>query len=224
MLKLLFWFLLAINIVVFASTRNFTDSSETSMQIQNSDPVRPEKIRFLSSSSNFPPAGGMPKKKSGSLTESCLEIGQFSFHDADIFEKKMALPPGMVKRMVVDTASSYMVYIPPLKDLKTVEKKMVQLREKGISNYFVIPEGKFRYAISLGIFKNEDSARKLVSELEKRGMGDVSIAGRGKVAQGIVFQVNNLDDHQLGQINDLLDTYPSEIARRNCLSSGEAIR
>ena len=66
-------------------------------------------------------------------------------------------------------------------------------------------------------------ARKLVAELKKRGIHNASIAGRGKITQGIAFQVNNPDDHQLDRINDLLDAYP-QITRKSCQQPGEVVQ
>ena len=222
MLKLVFWLLLAINIVVFATTLDQSDTVRPSIRIQNPEPVSPEKIRILAASQSFSPDFGSDGKNER-LQTNCVEIGNFNLQDAETFEKKMALPPGMINRITVDTASSYMVFSPPSKNSKMAERKIAELQERGISHYFFIPDGKFRYAISLGIFKTEDSARKLVAELKKHGIHDASIAGRGKITQGIAFQVNNPDDHQLDRINDLLDTYP-QITSKSCQQPGEVVQ
>lgn len=214
MLKLVFWSLLAVNIVVFATALEYPDTSKTPTRIQSPDPVRPERIRIHPVFPNLP-SGSESGKKEEPLTASCIEIGNFNTRDADIFEKKMGLSPDIVKRVTVNTADNYMVYIPASKNPKLAERKIARLKEKGISNYFFIPEGKFRHAISLGIFKTEESARKLVAELKTRGIHDVSIAGRGKITRNIAFRINDLDDRQFAQMNSLLETSP-QITIKSC--------
>lgn len=222
MVKLVFWLLLAINIVVFATTLDTSDTAKTPTQISTPAPVKQEKILILSSSP-YPLPGSAPKQKDEQPATTCIEIGNFSPRDADIFEEKMALPPDNVNRITTSTASSYMVYIPPSENMKTANRKIAELKEKGIANHFLIPEGKFRHAISLGIFKTEDSARKLITELEKRGIHDVAVAGRGKMTQHIVFRINSLDSRQLDHINNLLAQYP-QTDRKDCRQPDEISR
>lgn len=217
MLKLVFWLLFVINIAVFATAPESPALPKTSPVSPNPVPVEPERIRLLSASA---PATPNPEPQNRLSGTTCIEIGNFNPQDADIFEKKMALPPDMASRTNIDTASSYMVYIPPQKN---AARKIEELQEKGISTYFLIQEGKFRHAISLGIFKTEDSARKLVSELEKRNIRDTVIAGRGKIIRHIVFRITNPDALQLEHMDKLLAAYP-KVTRKDCPKPDENSR
>lgn len=208
MIKLAFWLLLAVNIVVFVTAPEHPNIPITATS-QNSVSVEPDKIR-LSSTSSIP--ASRPEQPEELSEPACIEIGNFNPHDAAIFEKKMALSPDMASRIAINTASSYMVYIPPQEN---ANKKIVELQEKGVNTYFLIREGKFRHAISLGIFKTEDSARKLVSELEKHNIQDIAIAERGKIKRHFAFRISKPDTVQLELIDKILASYP-QATRKDC--------
>ncbi len=218
MLKLIFWFLLAVNVVVFATTLHDVNTSKTSVSSQNTDPVAQEKIRVLSVS--MLSSDSLQKKEEEPLTTTCIEIGDFSVDDANKFENAIPFPSEKMHRITVNTASSYMVHIPPSKSLKDAERKIAELKANGITHYFLISEGKFRHAISLGIFKTEASAQKQLAELKKRGIHDVAIATRGKVIQRVAFRINGVDDHQLDQVDKQLDAY-SYITKKDCQTADE---
>ncbi len=217
MLKFAFWVLLAANIMAFASALDFSGTSGTRTASTETTPVLPERIRILPQSAapvQAPkPASGqdMPKK----TAVSCIAFEGFDSENADRFEKKLAFPAGTFKRTIASTPSSYMVYIPPSKTMKAAEARIAELKAKHITNYFLIQDGKFRNAISLGIFKTEASAKKLLAELETQGIRDLAIAGRGKQTETVTLGISNPDRHQLERIDALLPEFP-QITRKDC--------
>ena len=97
--------------------------------------------------------------------------------------------------------------------MKAAEARIAELKAKHITNYFLIPDGKFRNAVSLGIFKTEASARKLLAELQEQGISDLAITGRGKQKETVMLSINNPDQQQVGQINALLsENHPQRLS------------
>ena len=201
MLKFAFWILLAANIVAFASALDFSGTPRTRAVSTETRPVFPERISVLPPPATTASASERNTQENPAVT--CMAFDGFASESADLFEKKLSFPAGTFKRTTVITTSSYMVYITPSKNMKH------------ITNYFLIQDGKFRNAISLGIFKTEASARKLLAELQEQGISDLAIAGRGKQKEMVMLSINNPDQQQVGQINALLSEFP-QITRKDC--------
>lgn len=66
--------------------------------------------------------------------------------------------------------NGWWVYIPPLTDKATADKKAGELRALGVSDYFVVQEGVNRHAVSLGVFSSEKRAQERLSELQSQGV------------------------------------------------------
>ena len=211
MLKCIFWILLAINIA-FATTIVY--SNQTQKNASNVEVIAQEKIQLL------PMPENLPLDREATAKKACIEVGVFDSKEADSFEKKLALPSDKVNRIITAKASSYMVYIPPQKNPKIAEKRIAELQAKGINNYFLIQDGKFQHAISLGIFKTETSARKLLDELVRNGIHDAMIAGRGKTTDMVSFELGDLENYQLEQIDQFLATHP-QITKKDCHPSDQ---
>lgn len=82
-------------------------------------------------------------------------------------------------------STGWWVFIPPLPDKAAADKKAAELRQLGISDYFVIQEaGPNRLAVSLGVFSSEKSAQDRLAELKAKGIRSVRLTVRpGKEAR-----------------------------------------
>ena len=104
----------------------------------------------------------------------CLRWPQLSLENArqlssKIGEKFSAFK--VVKHMVPGEGNGWWVYIPPLPGKADAEKKAAELRQLGISDYFVVPDdGPNRHAISLGVFSSEKGAQERLAELKGKGV------------------------------------------------------
>lgn len=225
MLKFAFWILLAANIVAFATALDYSGTSRIRTASTETVSIMPERIRVA------PPSVTAATQASTSVSESeqiapekpattCIAFEGFDPEKADLFEKKLAFPAGTFTRTTASTASNYMVYIPPSKNMKTAEAHIAALKAKNITNYFLIQDGKFRNAISLGIFKTETAANKLLAELKAQGIHDLAIAGRGKQTETVTLSINHPNRRQIEQIDALLTEFP-KITRKDCPMPGE---
>lgn len=217
MLKFAFWILLAANIVAFATALDYPGTSQTRTISTETTPILPERIRVVPPSATAATelASASEQNTPEKPVATCIAFEGFDPEKADLFEKKLAFPTGTFRRTTVSTASNYMVYIPPAKNMKAAEAHIAALKAKNITNYFLIQEGKFRNAISLGIFKTETSANKLLTELKAQGIRDLAIAGRGRQTETVTLSINNPDRHQIEQIDALLTEFP-KIIRKDC--------
>jgi biotin operon repressor len=143
--------------------------------------------------------------------ESCAEWGEFSGTDLTRAQEALAtLKLGNdLSQRTVELDHGYWVHIPPLKKRTDVDKKVAQLKERGIKDYFVVREkGKWQNAISLGVFKSEEAAKKHLDELRSKGVRSARIGQRQSKLRYTVFQVRALDTGTEDKLNALQKDFP----------------
>ena len=62
------------------------------------------------------------------------------------------------------------VYLPSFPSWQDAHKKVTELEDKGIKDLFILGRGDQKNAISLGLFKNEDGAKRRIATLRKLGI------------------------------------------------------
>jgi SPOR domain len=91
--------------------------------------------------------------------------------------------------------TSFLVYLPPAASLANAQRRVAQLKELGVGETFVIPDGPLRWAISLGLFRSREGAQKLLSELQQKNITDVQMEPRNSAAT-ITLKVDGLNQEQ----------------------------
>lgn len=62
------------------------------------------------------------------------------------------------------------VFLPSFPTWQDARKKVTELEEKGINDIFILGRGEMKNAISLGLFKKEESAKRRLAQLTKLGI------------------------------------------------------
>ncbi|OON64474.1 SPOR domain-containing protein [Massilia sp. KIM] len=145
---------------------------------------------------------------------ACVQAGPFSAGDARRFENRAArLDLGQRQtRLSVpfQEVSSYMVYLPPAGGKEGADKRVAELKERGIDNYFVMQgESPMRYAISLGVFKTEAAAETELANLGRQGVRGVRILPRGPQGTRTAFQFRDIDAATRARIADIARDFPA---------------
>lgn len=151
---------------------------------------------------------------------SCAEWGEFSGSDLARAQQSLAvlkLGDALAQRSV-ERNHGYWVYIPPLKKRSQVERKIAQLKERGVEDYFVVQEeGRWQNAISLGVFKSEEAAQKFLASLQAKDVRTAKIGERVSKLRYIVFVMKNLDAGIVGKLNAMQKEFPdSELKVSAC--------
>lgn len=229
MLKFFFWTLLFANAGLLAYQQGALDAllpsdrepARIASQL-NADKVRqipPPPIRREQPPPPPPvaePAVVAAEKKAEPL--ACVEVGNFNAADAKRFSAQLAalsLGDRMTQRPILEV-SSHFVYIPPQPDRETAEKKAAQLRELGVDDFFIIQDNPaLRWAISLGVFKQEEAARTHLANLTQKGVRSARI-GQRTVNSGLVaFELRGIDAQTKGALEKITAGFPKQ-ALRNC--------
>jgi len=138
--------------------------------------------------------------------KSCMEWGEFS--GADLTRAAEALSGlklgDRLARRTVEYASGYWVYIPPLKNQAAVNKKIEQIKAIGVEDYFVVQEPPLWVnAISLGVFKTQESAKNFLVSLKKKGVRTAKVGERKHRLKFTVFVLKSIDAEGGAQLSVL---------------------
>ncbi|MBI4807734.1 MAG: SPOR domain-containing protein [Nitrosomonadales bacterium] len=142
---------------------------------------------------------------------SCAEWGEFSGSDLVLAQEALAtlkLGDDLSQR-TVEQNHGYWVYFPPQKNRAEVEKKIAQLKERGVKDYFVVQEkGSWLNAISLGVFKSEEAAQKYLTTLRAKGVRTAKIGERKSKLKSTIFLVKALDSGTADKLDALQKDFP----------------
>ncbi|WP_058050256.1 SPOR domain-containing protein [Janthinobacterium sp. Ant5-2-1] len=208
MLKFVFWLLAGVNLLVLAIGQGYLGSfrTETREPARLKNQLQAGKLALLTqeqaTASAAPPAaeGATPAAAAPAAPPSyaCTEVGNFLLADGRRFEAQVAalnLGDRQSRRNVAgQDISSYMVYIPPQGSKEGADRKAGELKQLGVTNYFIMNESSpLRWGISLGVFKSETSAQSQLASLNKQGVHSARVAPRYSASKQFAYQFRDLD-------------------------------
>jgi len=129
-------------------------------------------------------------------TKTCMEWGEFSGTDLALAETNLAgLKLGeRLAHRTVTYESGYWVYIPPLKNQAAVTKKIKQIKDRGVEDFFVVQEPpQWINTISLGVFKTQEAAKNFHLSLKKKGIRTAKVGERKGKLKFTVFVIKQVD-------------------------------
>ena len=228
MLKFIFLSLLGINVVLFAFGQgwlgNFKPSEREPARIARQ--LNTDKLQLLSAAS----AGALktanapatdipdPPAAAASVLVACTEIGSVNERDArrlDRLLEPLARGEKLSRSEVaVQEIGSYMVMIPPLGSKEAADARAAELKELGVTNYFIMNEtSAAKWAISLGVFKAETAAQSLLAALGKQGVRGAKIVGRPVNATRLNYRLRDLEPAARARIDAIVSQFDGLDAR-----------
>ena len=191
-MRTLFFVLVLANLVFFAwragylapLTEHIGEGERMSQQ------VAPDSIRIITADearrlTNAPPS------------YACLEWGNFPAQELERVLVLLAVinPAPKFSQRKVDDSAGWWVYVPAQPNKAAADKKVGELRELRVSEFFVISEdGPNKYAISLGVFKTGEAARNYLETLTRRGVKTARADERETKLTRTVLQFPEVDD------------------------------
>jgi hypothetical protein len=122
-----------------------------------------------------------------------------------------------VERVLAD-AGGYWVHVPPLKTKAEVDRKARELRDLGVTEFFVVQDaGQWRNAISLGIFRTDEAAQTFLAKLKQQGVRSAIAARRENFLKQVAFYVREPDEATVARVTALQQEFPgSEVKAGPC--------
>jgi hypothetical protein len=222
-MKWFFFLLLAANLLFFGVMR--WGSAPAGETMRGHDPFRAEQIRLLSEQeverlraeqppAEQPPVPAGPEAPAASAVSNpgiCLEWGSFSgAARGRALQALQALQLGdRLSEVAKEKAGGYWVYIPPRKSLQDALKKAEELKRLGIAESYVIQDsGKWRYAVSLGIFSTGEAAARYLKEVEAKGVRSALFGPRTVEGDAYTFRIRDADAGVAAQVARLRPDFP----------------
>jgi len=120
----------------------------------------------------------------------------------------------------VPLESRQWVIFPPLPSPAAAQAKLDELTAIGVTDMFIVKSGVWANALSLGLYANEDLARRRVRELEEKNVHGIRIEPQPKQGTAYYFVIRSDDADALKSLNDAKTAYPnSALARVACRSA-----
>lgn len=209
MLKFVFWALLCLNGVLLAYGQGFLGAFKSAehepARLKNQ--VAPDKLKVITpeqaqaageQAASVETSAPAPASAAAPDTVACTEIGPFDSGEAKRFETRLErLDLGERQARIsvpYQEVTSRLVYIPPLGSKEAAERKAAELRNLGISNFFIISnDSPIKWGISLGLFKADGAAQAMLASLGKQGVRSARILPRGPMGTRTAYQFRDLD-------------------------------
>jgi hypothetical protein len=227
-MRAFFLLLVLVNLAYFAYGRVVLEGGGAEGRISQLQ-VAAERIKLINATQQVPadkpqlPVKALPAAPSKTATAApaaCLEWGIFAGPGVARAERALAsleLPEGQVERTVTD-AGGYWVYVPPLKNKSEVDRRVRELRNLGITEFFVVQDaGQWRNAISLGIFRTDEAAQAFRAGLKQRGLRSASVTRRENFLRQVAFYVREPSEATVARLTAMQQEFPeSEMKAGPC--------
>lgn len=217
-MKWLLSLLLLGNVLLFAYF-NLPLRSGVALQVESA-PLNPEKIRLLGPEEiSALPLRRLPLQTPAAGQLACYEWGTFSrarLASARSIVNRFALDAVVIQQTAAES-TRYWVYVPPLRNAAAAQARAEELRQLGISELYVVQDEQFRNAISLGVFKDEQLATKLLEELKSKGVVSAAKGVRNQENGRASLYISNMSSTLVPELEKLQPEYPgSELKQVTC--------
>lgn len=144
---------------------------------------------------------------------ACVQAGPFNAADARRFESRIANLDLAARQTRVavpfQEVSSRLVYLPPNGGREGAQRRAAELKERGVENFYIMQgDSPLRWAISLGVFKTDSAAQKLVAQLQRQGVRGVQVLPRGPQVQRPAYQYRAIEPAVRTQLQRITGDYP----------------
>jgi len=181
-----------------------TETSDYSAREKNRDEVR--LVAVTSSATAARNAEDARRTMQSLAGSACVEFSGIAAADAqrarDAFNT-LQLGTRLAERRV-EEITRYWVFIAPVRDRKTAETTMANLRKQGVSDMSIRPDN----AISLGVFSTEEAARRFMTSLEAKGVKGAEAGPFAKEMRELVMLIREPDTETVARLTILQREYP----------------
>ncbi|MGE0874078.1 MAG: SPOR domain-containing protein [Burkholderiales bacterium] len=233
-MRLVFLLLVLANLAFFAWSTLLHDADRGSDQKPLRAQIEPDRIRVLPATGMAaatapkpqapqpavaaPAPAAAPAAAPTQAVAACIEWGSFTLTAAPAAEAALAplaLGTRLARRQVEETAN-WWVYMPPQGNRQNAQKKGAELKALGVEEWFIVAdEGRWRWAVSLGVFRTEESARKYLDALQARGVRSALVGARETQVPKVWLQARGVDPAQLARWREIALAWPG-VELRDC--------
>jgi hypothetical protein len=220
-MKILFLLLLLANIALFAwfSQQPVPDNTHQLMAAPPPPGVaRLQRLQELTEVEQAP----RPAPQLAFLEPYCFSIGPIDGVKSgrDLRERLAQRDEGLdlqLRREEYRELSGYWVFLPPQPSRREAVKLTRLLKDKGIEDFLIVPNGPKRNAISLGFFRQRDTSRAHFARVRRLGFSpELEESYRTGERFWLDFTSYNSNPLPDQLIRKLYDEHRYEVSRRDC--------
>jgi hypothetical protein len=153
----------------------------------------------------------VPAPVTASARAACIEWGGFGTGEVARAQgalDRLALG-ARARRIEISVTAGYWVFVPPLRSQASMERKVTELRELGVNEYFpVMDPGRWRYAISLGVFRSEEGATRYLAQLRQKGVRSATVGEREQRMIQTAFLISEPTEEESAKLAELKIDFP----------------
>jgi len=212
-MRILVFLLLLANVTLFLYIE--LDRAGSSEGARLAQQVQPEKIKLLTPQQ----VAALGPAKVAALADVCVEWGPLSETDRARAEAGLAsLELGrLLSQKKIEAIANYWVFVPPMANKSAADKRVEELKAQGILDVFAVDSGPQRFAISLGVFRNEDSAQARLESLQTRGVKGAKVGQRAQAVPQTALVVRDPPAPVIVRLKELQADFPgSELRIGSC--------
>ncbi|HSO06410.1 MAG TPA: SPOR domain-containing protein [Pelomicrobium sp.] len=151
---------------------------------------------------------------------ACLEWSGFGPAEADRVRARLE-SDGLAAKTSARTGehpSSFWVYLPPAANREETNRRIEALKTRGLTDYFVVQDqGRWRNALSLGLFRSEESAQKFLEEVRAKGFDYAELREGGPKAEAVTLVIRDPSDAEAERVAALRADFPgTELKAATC--------
>ncbi|MCL2076634.1 MAG: hypothetical protein FWH15_09430 [Betaproteobacteria bacterium] len=233
-MRLLVFLLIFANLIFFAYVQGYLGGESVSEIGRLEAQVQPDRLHLMwrpgdepvSEGVISPPEGGSTENVSGGSAENvsgggadnvlsaaemiCLSVVGLNLQTADDLEAKAKAAKLETRRR---NDGSWWVFIPPQNSKEAVDKKVSELRQFGVHDFFIVIDGPQRFAISLGVFSQEEGARRHLEALRGQNVRSAQVGARQPENIRAMLEVRGAEE----EVAVLRKQLPTDAQTRICL-------
>lgn len=158
--------------------------------------LNPERIKLRSAREAKPRAPAPPVAEIApppapppvaAAPEACMAFAGLNAEAARSLSDGLATRGDLtVRTLSTEVPSSWWVNLPPAQSKEAAEASVAELRSLGVTDLFIVQDaGPNQFAVSLGLFKQEAQAQRLVEQLQAKGVAAARASPRGSTVHRV---------------------------------------
>lgn len=209
------WLLLlvAANLAFWAWTRQFSPADQGTDPEPLQRQVHPEKLKVVPPGTVGVPVAGASR---AAPARGCVEWGGFSTVEGERAAQLLepfALGARLGQRRSEETAH-WWVFLPSQGNRQNASRRLDELKALGVEEHFILQDdARWRWAISLGVFRTEEAAKARLTELNERRVRGAQLGQRETQVPRVSFQVRDPDAAVESRLRELQKEFPGSELR-----------
>ena len=206
-MKWIVWTLLVVNLVVagfFIGRENWTqaDAGQTASLNVN-------RLSLRSQSAPVPRDDASP----AAATPTALCVEWRGLNREEFVQVRQQLKSLAGERVMsfteVPLNTRQWVIFPPLPSAESAAAKLSELTAAGLTDAFVVKDGGWRNAISLGLYADADAAQRRILEVEGKGVLGTRVEVLPRQGTDFYFVIRSEDPDTLKSLSGIKQAYPN---------------